>query len=101
MSSIKDLLQEEDEAERQVKEAEQKAEALIRDAKSTAREILKRAQTDDVEIARLSEESKQRILQLKTKEDEEFQVQFAETENRYKKNLDDAARLIMSKVLGF
>lgn len=100
MSSIKDLLREEDEAERQVKEAEQQAEALIRDARSKTREILKRAQTDDVEIVRLAEESKQRIAQLKAKGDGEFQVRFAETEKRYKKNLDDAAVLIVSKVLG-
>lgn len=100
MSSIKDLLQEENEAERQLKDAELKAEALIREARSKAREILKKAQTDNLEIGRLDEQSKQRIADLKTKEDQEFQVRFAETEKRYKKNLDDAVKLIASRVLG-
>ena len=100
MTSIKDLLQEENEAERQLKEAEQESEELIRNAKSRAREVLKAAKMDNIAINRLTEESKQRIAEQKTEITVEFQARFVEAESRYRKNLDNTVKLILDKALG-
>jgi vacuolar-type H+-ATPase subunit H len=100
VSSIKDLLQEESQAERQLKDAEMEAETLIRNAKMKAREILRTAQTDDTGIKELTGRSKERIAGQKAKIIEECQTGLAEAETMYKKNLESAIKLITNKVLG-
>ncbi len=100
MSSIKDLLEEEKEAEGLLKNAVQQAEAILRDAKTKAGERIRTAQSDDVLIKELTERNKERISALQAKILSECQAKAAETERLCRKNLEAAVKLVVDNVGG-
>jgi len=100
MSSIKDLLDEEKNAERQLNDAEKEAESVLRSARARAAESIRKAQSDDALVNELSERNKERITATKARILAECKGRAAETEKLCKKNLEAAVRLIVSDVLG-
>jgi len=100
MSSIKDLLQEEKDAEAIFKSAEQQAEATLREAKVRAAELIRRAQSDDALVKELTQRNREKISALQAKIASECQVRAADTESLCKKNLHAAARLVVDNVIG-
>ncbi len=99
MSSIKDLLSEEKNAEQLVKNAERQAEDIVSQARIKAREILKKAETDDTRVKELTQLCQSRISALKSKVMEECQAQEADTEELLRGNFDGAIKLIVDSVL--
>lgn len=100
MSSIKDLLQEEKDAESIIKNAEQQAEATLRDAKAKAAELIRRAQSDDALVKELAERNKAKIAALQAVILGECQTRAAEIENHCKENLNAAIELVVDSVTG-
>ena len=100
MSSIKDLLQEERDAEALVKEAERKAEALVQEAKRKAADAIRKAQSDEVQVNELSLASKERSARLRKRIAEECDQRAAETEQSCNANLRVTTKLIVDTVLG-
>lgn len=100
MSSIKDLLQEEKDAESLVKEAERKAEALVQDARRKAADSIRRAQSEDAQLKELSRASQERVARLRARIAEECDTRAAETDKSCRANLKAATKLIVDTVLG-
>jgi len=100
MSSIKDLLQEEKDAEVNLKTAEQQAESTLRDAKVRAAELIRKAQSDDALVKELTQRNKEKITALQASIASECQARAADTETRCKKNLKAAVLLVVNDVLG-
>lgn len=100
MSSIKDLLDVEKEAEGLLKSAEQQAEAILRDARARAGERIRRAQSDDALVKELVERNRERISALRAEILGECETRAAETERLCRKNLEAAVRLVVDSVMG-
>jgi vacuolar-type H+-ATPase subunit H len=100
MSSIKDLLEEEKEAEGQLKNAQQQAEAILRDARTKAGEQIRSAQSDDALVKELTARNKERISALQQKIFGECEARAADTERLCRKNLEAAVRLVVENVMG-
>ena len=100
MSSIKDLLQEEKDAEAILKTAQQQAEATLRDAKVRAAELIRSAQSDDALVKELTQRNREKISALQGRIASECQARAADTESLCKKNLQAAVRLVVNDVIG-
>jgi len=100
MSSIKDLLEEEKEAEGLLKSAEQQAEAILRDARARAAETVRRAQSDETLVKELTERNRERISALQAEILGECKTRAAETERLCRENLEAAVRLVVDSVTG-
>lgn len=100
MSSIKDLLDEEKGAERQLRDAENEAETILKNARAKAAEMIRTAQSDDALVRELTEQNKERIAAARAKIMSDCQAKAAETEKRCGVNLEAAVRLIVNEVLG-
>jgi len=100
VSSIGEIMDEERNAERLLRDAEQKAEALLKDARARAVAVLERAQSDDALVNDLTERHKKRIAALREEVLAGCQSRVAETEKLCLSNLDAAVKLIVDDLLG-
>lgn len=100
MTSIKELLDEEKGAERQLKDAELEAESMLRVARATAAETLRKAQSDDALVKELADRNKERIDATKAAIQAECMKKAEETERLCRANLQVAVRVIVNEVLG-
>lgn len=100
MSSIKDLLQEEKDAEGVLKEAEQRAAALAAEARARAAEIIGKARGDDALVKELTARSEERIAAQRKRILEECEARAAEAEARYGRNVEAAASLVYEGIVG-
>jgi vacuolar-type H+-ATPase subunit H len=100
VSSIKDLLQEEKDAEELLQGAEKSAEAILKEAEAKAAELVRRARRDDALVNELAVRHKDKVAALRAKTFAECQAKAAEAERLYKKNLGAAVKLIVDNVLG-
>lgn len=100
MSSINDVMDEERNAERLLRDAQQRAEALLGQARASAAEMVKTAQSDDTLVRELTNRSKDRIAALRATILAECQARVAQTEELCNRNLEAAVRLITDEVLG-
>lgn len=100
MSSIKDLIDEEKEAEGLLKGSEQQAEAILKEAKAKAGDLIRRAQSDDALVKELTERNRGAIAAMQAKIQGECQAKATETERLCKKNLDAAVKVIVEGVEG-
>lgn len=100
MSSIKDLLNQEKEAEGLLKDADQKAEAVLREAKAKASDMIRRAQSDDALVRELTERNKAKIAEIRASVLSECEARAAQTEGLCRKNLEAAVRVVVNDVRG-
>ena len=100
MSSIKDLLQEERDAESSLKEAEREAEAIVLAARTNARQLVRQAQSDDTLVKEMTQHYQEKITELRAKIHGECQTKVSELEKVYRGNLQVAIKLIVDQVLG-
>jgi vacuolar-type H+-ATPase subunit H len=100
VSSIKDLLDEEKEAEGLLKDSEQKADAIVRDARTKASDLIGKAQSDDVLVRELTERNKERISVIQAEIQSKCDARAAETEMLCQRNLEAAVELVVDNVLG-
>ena len=99
MSSIKNLLQEEKDAEALVKNAQSQAEQVVREARIKARELVKNAENDGARVKQLTELYEARISDQRARLQKECRTEADKIDTLCKKNFDDAVKLIVENVL--
>lgn len=100
MSSVKELLQEEVDAESLVRKAEESARTTLNEAKAKATELLKKAHIDGGPVDKVAGEAKVKVAGEKEAILNGCEARATEAEELYKKNLVAAARLVVESIAG-
>lgn len=100
MSAIKELIEEEKNAERIIKDAEEKANQLLLNAKKKADEIIKNAENDESVIKELILRKESEITEKRNNILKNYDNEAKEIENICKKNFEHAVKFVIDSVLG-
>jgi vacuolar-type H+-ATPase subunit H len=100
MSAIKELIEEEKNAEKIIKDAEEKANQLLLNTKKKADEIIKNAENDDSVIKELILRKEQEIIEKRNNILKNYDNEAEEIENICKKNFEYAVKFVIDSVLG-
>lgn len=100
MSVIKELIEEEKNAEKIIREAEEKANQLISNAKRNAEILIKNAENDESIIKDLVARKESEIIEKKNAILKQYDEEAQRLENICKKNFKDAVEFVVNSVLG-
>ncbi|MEM3832168.1 MAG: V-type ATPase subunit subunit G family protein [Thermoprotei archaeon] len=100
MSVIKELIEEEKNAEKIIKDAEAKANEIILHARKNAEKIIKTAENDESIIKDLVTRKEAEIAEKKSAILKKYEKEAQEIEDSCKKNFEEAVKFVLNNILG-
>ncbi len=99
MSAIKELIEEEKNAEKIIRDAEEKANQLLLNAKKKADEIIRNAENDESAIKDLITRKESEIMEKRNNILKNYENEAREIEYICRKNFEEAVKFVINSIL--